>query len=305
MKILVVGDPHFKVDNREETDILHREVLFNLQKHHPDFLVILGDTLDRHETIHVSPLTRAVNFIKDCSKLTKTFLLIGNHDVKNNKQIFSDEHPFVAFEGFPNITVVKNVVTYQDFLFCPYLPTGLFNDYVKPEDHIKIIFCHQEFYQAEINKDIFSKDGDRWDRKKLIISGHVHKRQISEYIWYIGTPFQHNFGEDPDKSISLIDVGEKITEERIFLSIPKKITLELNYQEFRELDYTGQEDLRVIVTGNKQELSTIKKSEKIKIITNEISEKNTDKKHLPFSLLLKGKLEKENLLAKYQEITRK
>ena len=94
MKVLTIGDPHFKVDNIVESDEMVNK-LEKLVKHlQPNFVVVLGDILHRHEKIHVSPLMRAGNLIKMLSDICPTYLLIGNHDRPNNSTYMTNEHPF-------------------------------------------------------------------------------------------------------------------------------------------------------------------------------------------------------------------
>ena len=46
LKVIVIGDQHFKVDNIEEVDLFIskvEEIIFNIK---PDFVVLLGDLLE-------------------------------------------------------------------------------------------------------------------------------------------------------------------------------------------------------------------------------------------------------------------
>ena len=95
-KILVVGDPHYKVNNVKETSVLEELVLSKVSELSPDFLVIFGDTLHTHERINSESLTRAINFLYSVSKKTQLCLLIGNHYLVNNKVYLGGTHPFSA-----------------------------------------------------------------------------------------------------------------------------------------------------------------------------------------------------------------
>jgi len=278
VNILVIGDPHFKVSGVPEHDKMCKSIIENIKNKKIDLIVILGDILDRHETIHVSPLTRSIKFLGELIKIAPIYSLIGNHDLKNNKQFFSDEHGFSSFrllhelytenisniievinhiispnvetnllnsimdeirESIENITKSKQItfvdkvmsvnINNQKFVFMPYVPPGRFQEALNtlpPSiDKVSCIFCHQEFKGAQMGA-ITSMDGDLWSvNGPYIISGHIHDYQnLQENILYIGTPIQHSFGDNPNKTISYFNFKSPIdrTEERISLGLIRK-----------------------------------------------------------------------------------
>ena len=101
MRILAIGDPHFKTTNiKESTEMVN--AIYNLlekEQDNLDFIIVMGDILDRHETIHVNPLTLAVKFLLTLATKKKTYVLIGNHDRPNNSDFLSDYHPFVGLNN--------------------------------------------------------------------------------------------------------------------------------------------------------------------------------------------------------------
>ena len=98
VNILVIGDPHFKVSGVPEHDKMCKSIIEKTKNKKIDLIVILGDILDRFETIHVSPLTRSIKFLGELVKIAPIYVLIGNHDLKNNKQFLSEEHAFSSFK---------------------------------------------------------------------------------------------------------------------------------------------------------------------------------------------------------------
>ena len=87
--VLAIGDPHFKVGNVAESEQMTDNLIKLALNIKPTFIVDLGDTLHRHETIHVSPLMRAENMLKQLSEIAPTYLLIGNHDRPNNSNFLT------------------------------------------------------------------------------------------------------------------------------------------------------------------------------------------------------------------------
>ena len=206
MSILLIGDPHFKNNNIKETDKFVDETLkyINDNKKLISFIVILGDVLHTHEKINLNPFYRATNFINALSKFTSTYIIVGNHDRVNNKAFLTDVHSLIGFKHNKNIKIIDDVYKIDDFIFVPYGEPGRFQEALDTKmydmENVKAIFCHQEFYGANINVNIVSEHGDKWDNVKIpIFSGHIHSYQkLKNNIIYVGTPYQINFGESED-----------------------------------------------------------------------------------------------------------
>lgn len=81
MKIIAIGDPHFKTDNIEEVNIFIQKIQELCLKEQPNLIVILGDILHTHERIHVSALNKAYELVEILRKISKTVILVGNHDM--------------------------------------------------------------------------------------------------------------------------------------------------------------------------------------------------------------------------------
>ena len=272
MRILTIGDPHFKVSNIEETDIMCNEIIKVCDERKPDLIVILGDILDRHELIHVSPLSRAIDFFKKLLELNiELFILIGNHDLKNNKQYLSDEHPFTSLKLLNNLTIVDKplykIINNFKFTFVPYIPPGRFIEALNLLDNwkdSKCIFAHQEFRGVNMGC-IISTEGDLWDiTYPLVISGHIHGyNKLQNNIIYTGTPIQHNFGDSIDKSISLFNFNiNDIEEERIYLNFIKKYTFNINYNDIDNFNPLPGNN-KIIISGTLAEIKSLDKNKKI------------------------------------------
>lgn len=270
IKILAIGDPHFKVSNVKDTAALHTESLTKVSRESPDFVVVLGDTLDRFENIHSSPLSRAVAWLSDLQKLTKVFLLLGNHDLKNNKQFCSEEHPFTALKNWPNLTVVDKPISTtikgKIFSFVPYVEPGRFIEALDLLGDVwkssTCIFGHQEFYGCHMGA-MHSTDGDKWSvTLPMVITGHIHDYQIlQDNIVYTGTPLQHGYGDRSDKTITLLDIAEDgtIKHSRVYLNIPRKLIIHLHCSQVSTYEIKDSGDLKFVITGTAGEIKAIMK----------------------------------------------
>lgn len=274
MQVLVIGDPHFKVGNVQESEEMTKKLVLLAQERQPKIIVCLGDILHRHETIHVSPLMRAERMIKDLSQVAPTFLIIGNHDRPNNSDFLSDRHPFNALKEWPNTYIVDQVldVHIEDnrFIFVPYVPPGKFIDALEtkqnPLTNTVAIFAHQEFYGAKMGA-IKSLAGDKWSTDyPLVISGHIHDYdRLQDNIIYVGTPMQHAFGDRSDKTISIFTFNNnEWSEERVDLGLIKRIIVYLTVEQVHT--YIPPEDklVKLVIKGDVGGIKSVSQLEKIK-----------------------------------------
>lgn len=265
-KIIVVGDPHFKTNNIEETNQMTKEILQYIDQIKPDALVCLGDVLDRHETIHVGPLLRSIEFLQSISLKTKLYVLIGNHDRPNNNVFMTDEHPFTALKVWPNTKIVdstiEDFIEGKRFIFVPYVSPGRFDEALKDFNinNTSCVFAHQEFYGAKMGA-VESVVGDKWSiDHPLVVSGHIHDFQrIQDNIIYTGTPIQHAYGDSEDKGIFVFTFDDGFKFEKLAIGIPMKKIAKFNVSEInliKKLD--PKHHYKIIISGTVDEIKSLK-----------------------------------------------
>lgn len=272
-RVLVIGDPHFKVSNVLETDQMVAGIVEIATRESFDFIVVLGDILDRHEAIHVDPLCRATYFLEKLRPLSKhLFILIGNHDRPNNTVYLTTEHPFNALHQWEQTTVVDKVVMgtgiAEGFLFVPYVEAGRLDEALQTIDcgidsekmaTISGVFAHQEFHGARMNA-ITSHSGDVWPLEAPpCISGHIHDfHELQSNLIYAGTPIQHGFADTRDKKILVAHFHPNPAAtgrqyylhhyERIPLNVVQKLHIHLSLEELSV--YEPPENTIVKITVN-------------------------------------------------------
>lgn len=267
MKILVIGDMHYKITNAPETEEFTEKVIAYILKVKPDIIVILGDVLDRHEKIDLLPFTRATKFLENCANFTKTFILIGNHDVINNSVYLSKEHAFGAHKHIENLIIVDDILREGDLIFVPYVYPGRFMETLNHLDNWKtsrVIFAHQEFTGAKMGAVVST--AEEWPKNNpLIISGHIHDYQeIQTNLIYTGACIQHAFNDNEDKSISLLTIDKEIKHERVFLDCKKKKIVHLNPESLKTYVPEKNVNLKIIISGTTGELKPLEKSIKVR-----------------------------------------
>ena len=86
LRVLAIGDAHFKVNNIKEVDDFLIKLEKFLEEHQDeiDICVNLGDTLHDHSRLHVVPLNKAIQYTQLLAKYKPTYVIIGNHCAMNN-----------------------------------------------------------------------------------------------------------------------------------------------------------------------------------------------------------------------------
>lgn len=181
MKVLCIGDVHIKISNIPETDEMSKKLVELANKTSPNFIVLLGDVLDRHATINVHCLMRAETLIHSLLFIAPIYVLIGNHDRPNNSNFLTDEHPYNSLKFWPNTYIIDTPIdkTFEldngkyRFLFVPYVMPGRFDEALRkienPYDkNISAIFAHQEIYLCKMGA-IISQVRDKWDTENPLV----------------------------------------------------------------------------------------------------------------------------------------
>lgn len=243
---LVVGDPHFKEGNSEETDKMEKEIDRLIEEVKPDIVVILGDTIDRYNRVAVC---RSEEWLIRLIQKVRVILLIGNHDRQDNTDYQSRVHPYLGISVSPSITVVDKTYREGDIVYVPYVPPGRFEEAVGDMAvGASLLYCHQSFIGS---LDPLSADSTS-SIKCRIISGHIHKRSMLRGdknipvshegrwdVYYPGAPLCNNFGDDWTRfccSVVIEDGRVTVTEHEIQVPIRYTLTVSPGYDlETKEL----------------------------------------------------------------------
>lgn len=284
MKTLVIGDPHFKDNNKDDTDALHEQVIELLESGDYDLVVVLGDIMHYHGKGDMKTYIRACKFLKDIASRVgkeRSFLIIGNHDRVNNTVAEGEEHWFYPLRDHPNYPTIVNETIIKRFDdgdnsrivvgFVPYTPAGSLDKYLLPRlgdielNSINVFYMHQEFKGCSMGSRK-SVNGDVWGPDRpFVISGHEHGRhKVGKNIFYTGTPYHTDFGESGDKFLHTITHGTSgtIGIKNIKSKVPKKLTLRINASEFASYNFPQNDWVRAKITDSTRKLRELKSSKK-------------------------------------------
>lgn len=285
MKTLVIGDPHFKDNNKDDTDALHDQVIEILDGGDIDLVVVLGDIMHYHGKGDMKTYIRACKFLKDIASRVgkeRSYLIIGNHDRVNNTVAEGEEHWFYPLKDHPNYPTIVDEVTVKkvgDAVvgFVPYTPAGSLDTYLLPRlgdvemGSVNVFYMHQEFKGCSMGSRK-SIHGDVWPSDRpFVISGHEHGRhKVGKNIFYTGTPYHTDFGESGDKFLHTITQSDSgaIGIKNIKSKVPKKLTLRMNASEFVSYDFPKNDWIRTKITDSSRKLVHLKSSKKYTDLLN-------------------------------------
>lgn len=270
---LVIGDPHFKVDNIPEVELFIEKIEKLALEKRPDIIISLGDLLHTHERLHTVALNKAQEFIERMSKIAKTYSIVGNHDLISHNAFLSENHWMNGMKKWNNVVVVDKVVCDTikgcKIVLCPYVNPGKFEESLNTiGDEWKdstCIFAHQEFFGCKMGA-IISEEGDKWPLEyPNVVSGHIHSRQIIQpNIYYTGSAMQHAFGESETNIIAFLTFsnGEKdYIREEIDLNLPRKKIIYKEICEMEDFEIPETDDkIKISLSGTYEEFKSFKKT---------------------------------------------
>jgi hypothetical protein len=280
LRLGLIGDPHFMVDNALIMKQFIQCVIDWIEANNFDAVICLGDVCHQHERIHMTPFLMALDFFQEVRKRVKFYVIIGNHDRKNNLDYLTTDHPFVACKEWSNVVIVDqgHVAEIKGYKLAmvPYVPRGRFREaYVQilaeagvSDTEIDAVFAHQEFRGCKMGL-LNSTEGDVWTKDDPpCYSGHIHLRHRlpNANVWYVGTPLQHDHSEIEDKGLNILEISGEHGSAKFKIAfkelpLPKKITIRIEAHEFGSVKIPeGQ--VKLIVIGEPCEIQAIKRSER-------------------------------------------
>lgn len=195
-KILVVGDPHLKISAIKDAEIFVNKLANVVQNNKFDEVVILGDLFDTFAVIRSEIMSIWSNFLKEAAQHSKIILIVGNHDMAGES---GGSHALEPFKNFINVQVIDKPFFDGIAYYLPfYRDNNKFIEECKVIPSNSVLFCHQSFNGAQFENGFYDPTGVQPEavlHLAGVISGHIHKNQKLNNIWYPGTPYQMSFSD--------------------------------------------------------------------------------------------------------------
>ena len=173
----------------------------------------LGDYNHHRASINIQTMQFGLRALEKLNNsFEHVYFIPGNHDLYYRDK--RDVHSVEWAKHLPNVTIVNDWFIQDDVVIAPWL-VG--------EDHKKLaklsgkyLFGHFELPAFYMNAMVQMPDhGDVNDNDlagfEKVFSGHFHKRQARNNIWYIGNAFPHNYADagDDQRGMMILEWGEE------------------------------------------------------------------------------------------------
>lgn len=238
MKLLGIGDIHAKMSQFTLCCSVLQWLNQVIVDEQPDMIVNFGDTMNDHSVLRSEILTEFRKHIVEAVKVANYYYILGNHDFY--KPTDSKYHALETFKDIAGMHVIDTVQRIGDITFVPHMADmGQF-----PLDTGAICLAHQTFLGADYG---FHRPELGVDPSlvaaNIIISGHIHKRQVVDKVIYPGSPFAQNANDvDQSKGVIIFDTD---TYEYHFIEapFPKWFSIKVNWN-----DFTNKKDVHAFIT---------------------------------------------------------
>lgn len=217
-KAAVMTDLHIGL---KSNSIVHNEDCLNFVKwfvekaksENCETAFICGDWHNHRASINIHSLHYSMQCLELLNASFKqVFFLTGNHDLYYREK--RDVHS-VSWAGYlPNVHVINDIYTEGDVTICPWLV----GDELKQVKKIKskYTFGHFELPNFYMNAQVLMPEheggitANDFGNTEYVFSGHFHKRQARQNIWYIGNAFPHNYADagDDARGMMILEWGQ-------------------------------------------------------------------------------------------------
>ena len=191
-RFLICGDPHATRLDLPECRNLIDFIIKTAQENNISDIIILGDLFDKFSVIDSYVLHFwNESFNKMCGQGFQVYILRGNHDSPSAGLDNAPEHVLSVFKDrMPSLKIIDNTKTVNGIQFISHFyDHSLFLS--KVDLSAQSIYCHADINGVQYENGFYSKygiDPDKLPKSVKIISGHVHKNQEWDNIWYPGSP---------------------------------------------------------------------------------------------------------------------
>lgn len=199
MKILITGDLHipFHLKNDLFFDIAENYLSHIYNNEEYDYFIDNGDTADKADKVISYHFKHFYQLYQNLNKKGNVIKLLGNHDIINN----SNDSVFKTWDKAINVVNHYDKIEFNNTIIHLLSYTKDIQDILNiviDENKYNLLITHLDINNFYLNEKMKSNDGfDKqvFDKFDLVISGHYHYQQKQNNILYIGSPYQHNFGE--------------------------------------------------------------------------------------------------------------
>lgn len=259
--VILISDIHFGVSSSSEewqeniNDYFQNWFIPYVKdelKKTPDAVICcLGDVYHDRKSIDIDVNNLCIDIFEQLAQIIPVYIINGNHDL--SKKTNKGNSSLRSLGNIDNVTVIKEPTMLQfvegrkniaKVAAIPYL--GDCNDenkeLVKFDKRADYAFMHTDISKMKFDNGmtiVGAVDAEKFAGK--VISGHIHKRQETDKVVYVGSPYQMSRGDiDNQKGIYklILSTGEMIFTPNNYSPIFQKIDITkfLNFTDKERTD---------------------------------------------------------------------
>lgn len=266
--IIFISDIHFGVhSNSEEWQENQRRYFKNFFMPHikaikeqigPEGKLVcmcLGDTFTDRQSTDINVENLAFDVFEEITEEVEMYILNGNHDLSKKTNMGNTSLRGLDYiEGVHVLTQPTLLKVYYmgktlNMIAIPYL-----GDFVKETEYLASFssdadyaLMHTEISKMKMDNGMTITNGANPEMfKGMILSGHIHRRQETKKVIYLGNPYQTSRGDIGDvKGLYTLDVKDNALAfiENDYSPIYNSLTME-------EFDALSDEDKKKTLTNN-------------------------------------------------------
>ena len=246
--VILISDIHFGVSSSSEewqeniNDYFQNWFIPYVKdelKKTPDAVICcLGDVYHDRKSIDIDVNNLCIDIFEQLAQIIPVYIINGNHDL--SKKTNKGNSSLRSLGNIDNVTVIKEPTMLQfvegrkniaKVAAIPYL--GDCNDenkeLVKFDKRADYAFMHTDISKMKFDNGmtiVGAVDAEKFAGK--VISGHIHKRQETDKVVYVGSPYQMSRGDiDNQKGIYklVLSTGEMIFTPNNYSPIFQKIDI--------------------------------------------------------------------------------
>jgi len=299
-QIALITDTHIGENNYEEVSLVFEQLFEQCIELGIDTIYHLGDVFHSRKGQSDTVLNawgHILNVMEQRYDL-KMICIVGNHDKLNQEENDSFLTPFSQHKNFTLVEqndsiLVDDVMMY----FVSYFPNEKQQrlvDCCKNYEEIRsVLLIHADIKGFRMNGAAVSEHGfdqSALSQFNLVLVGHYHDASEIGNIKYIGAGLQHNFGENPIKGFTILNV-ETLKTELIPLKSKRYLTIKADPNDLRniqKLEEDSKDSYRVEVVLDESEVAG--KSSDLKAL-----------KEMGYSIKIKKEVSVSDVLASNEE----
>lgn len=283
MKILAIGDPHFKLDwpygelikdgRKSERAAVLKAI--RVAAEDCDAVVFMGDNLDKRHN-HSSVIKEFVDYVSEFKGID-VYIISGNHETYEGSKTAID---FLRSLGmnwhiFTPSTEVPFFNKTTKLGFIPYMTNASLGASTKEEatkilmdkvnkNKYDVIFTHHAISgtetvgsMADLFDEIVLPRGELEAVSKLVVGGHIHQPQVVGRTIVTGNIFSHDVG-DVERMVWKIDSEDGSYES---IRLPIRPIYKLFDRTLENLDvFPKNAIVKAILTERGQDIEAVKQS---------------------------------------------